>query len=251
MSLLNHTWPLVRTNLALFGRDPGPLIGRITQPVLLVLLLQPLYVSAMGDRARGTTQVVLGELVMFSLLGMSIVGASILTERRWSTFDRLRATPARAPELLAGKAIPVLLFVLIQQAVILGLGIIVLGVQVDNYPLLLVADLVWAMTVLCLGAAIAMMVNSLAQFTAVIDIGATVLAGLSGALVPIAAMPGWAQATAPLWPGYWAMNSLRGAVEGNVRATFVSSAVLAALALVAATIAGHRLARGWGRNTLL
>jgi ABC-2 type transport system permease protein len=249
--LLERTMPIIRTNVALLGRDPGPLIGRITQPCLLVLLLRPLYVSAMDDRSQGTVQVVLGQLVMFSLLGMSIVGTSILTERRWCTFDRLRATPARTHELLVGKAIPVLVFLLLQQVVVLALGVVVLDLHVHDYRLLLFAELVWAVTVLCMGAAIAMSVNSLAQFSAVIDIGATILAGLSGALVPMSAMPAWAHVSAPIWPGYWAMNSLRGAVNGDVHTTVVSSAVLAAMAALAITIASHRLGKGWGRNTLL
>ena len=249
--LLDRTLPVAQANLALFLRDPGPLIGRITQPVLLVLLLQPLYASAMGDRERGTTQVVLGELVLFSLLGMSIVGTAILTERRWNTFDRLRATPARAAELLAGKAIPVLGFLLLQQLVVLGLGVFVLGVRIANYGLLLLVDLTWALTVLCLGAAIAMLVNSFAQLSATVDIGATILAGLSGALVPIHAMPAWAQAIAPGWPAYWAMRGLYGAVDGDVWRALSACAVLAGCAVLAATIAAVRLARGWGRNTLI
>lgn len=32
----------------------------------------------------------------FSLLALSVVGTGILTERSWRTWDRLRATPARA-----------------------------------------------------------------------------------------------------------------------------------------------------------
>jgi ABC-2 type transport system permease protein len=205
----------------------------------------------MEGQQQGTVQVVLGYQVMFSLLGMSIVGASILTERRWSTFDRLRATPARTVELLAGKALPVLGFLLVQQSILLTLGVVVFDLHVDDYRLLVLAELAWTLAVLCMGAAIALSVNSLAQFTAVIDIGATVLAGLSGALVPMTAMPGWAQACAPIWPGYWAMSGLRGAVDGDTHTTLVSSAVLAAIAVGAAIVAGHRLVRGWGRNTLL
>lgn len=251
MSTLDRTLPLVRNNLTLFARDRGPLIGRIVQPILLVLLLQPLYVRAMGDQALGTTQVVLGHLVLFSLLGMSIVGTAILTERRWYTFDRLRATPARVPELLAGKAIPILLFLMLQQVVVLGLGIVVLGVHVADFGLLALAAFVWTVTVLCVGAAIAMLVKSYAQLTAVIDIGASIMAGLGGALVPLAATPGWAQAIAPVWPAYWAMRSLRGAVHGDLRTTVLASAVLLGIAALSATIAGLRLARGWGRNPLL
>ena len=159
---LDRTIPIVRTNVALLGRDPGPLIGRIVQPCLLVLLMRPLYVSSMDGQQQGTVQVVLGYQVMFSLLGMSIVGASILTERRWSTFDRLRATPARTLELLAGKAIPVLVFLLVQQGILLTLGIVAFDLHVDDYGLVVLAELAWALAVLCMGAAIALMVNSLA-----------------------------------------------------------------------------------------
>lgn len=248
---LHRTLPVVRANIALFARDPGPLVGRIVQPVLLVLLLQPLYTTAMGDQEAGATQVVLAELVLFSLLGMSIVGTSILTERRWRTFDRLRATPARVPELLAGKAIPILGFLLLQQAVILTLGVTVLGVRVADYGLLLLAEVTWALTVLCIGAAIATLVSSFAQLTAAVDIGATILAGLSGALVPLHAMPGWAQAIAPAWPAYWAMRALRGAVNGNPQHTLTSAAVIAGIAVIAAVIAAVQLARGWGRDALI
>jgi ABC-2 type transport system permease protein len=251
MSRRDRILPVMQANVALFARDPGPLIGRIVQPIVLVLLLQSLYASAMGDQVGGTIQVVLGHLVLFSLLGMSIVGTSILTERRWCTFDRLRAAPARALELLAGKAIPILGFLLLQQAVVLALGVLVLGVRVFDYGLLLVAELAWVLTVLCIGAAVAVCVNSLAQLSAAIDIGSTVVAGLGGALIPLAILPGWAQAIAPVWPAYWAMESLRSAVNGDLRGTLASSAVLACIAAAAAAIAAVRLARGWGRNTLL
>jgi ABC-2 type transport system permease protein len=251
VSSLDRTLSLVRGNVTLFVRDPGPLVGRITQPVLLVLLMQPLYVAAIGDGARGTAQVVLGQLVMFSLLGTSVVGSSILTERRWNTLDRLRATPARVSELLTGKAVPVMGFLLLQQAVLLVLGVTVLGLEVTDPALLLLAAVVWAATVLCTGAAIATTVGSLAQFSAVVDVGSTVVAGLSGALVPLAAMPEWARTIAPVWPGYWAMEGLRSAVDGDREATLVAVAVLLAFATAAAAIAAVQLRRGWGRSTLL
>ena len=131
------------------------------------------------------------------------------------------------------------------------LGAIVLGLKIADPALLLLACLTWAATILCMGAAIAMTVKSLAQFSAVVDIGSTIVAGLSGALVPLSAMPDWARTIAPLWPGYWAMEGLRSAVEGNRHATLVAIAVLLAFATVGAVIAATRLRHGWGRNTLL
>ena len=48
-----------------------------------------------GDRRPGTARAVTGMLVLFSLMGLSIVGGSLLTERAWHTLDRVRVTPAR------------------------------------------------------------------------------------------------------------------------------------------------------------
>lgn len=247
----SRTLPLVRHNLTLFGREPGPMIGRIIQPVLLLLVLNPLYVSALDDRTRGTTQVVIGFLVLFSLLGMSIVGNAILTERRWQTFDRLRATPARPAELIAGKAIPIVLFVLVQQAVLLTLGILVLGLPVASFWLLALAVCAWVLTVLAIGTAIAMCVRSFAELSATIDIGAFICTAIGGALVPLSAMPGWAQALAPFSPAYWAMEGLAGGISGDVSRLLPAGGVLLGLTVVCVVIAGHRLAHGWGRNTLL
>jgi ABC-2 type transport system permease protein len=251
MSTLDRTAPLVEANLTLFARDPGPLLGRIIQPVLSLLILQRLYVVALGSRAEGTTQVVLGYLVLFSLLGTSIVGNAILTDRKWNTFDRLRSCPLYPAELLIGKAIPILLFILVQQAVLFTLGVAVLGLQVNSYSLLAIADVVWAISVLCLGIAIAVLVNSFAQLSAIIDIGASICTGLGGGLVPLGVMPAWVRQLAPLSPAFWGMRGLEGALSGQPTTTLTSSAVLAAMAAICIVIAGYRLRRGWGRGTLL
>ncbi len=251
MSRLSRVGVLVRHNLALVGREPGPVISRITMPVVIVLVLRPLYTSALGNRTLGTGQAVIGMLVMFSLLGMSVVGNAVLTERTWHTLDRLRASPASPAELLLGKAVPVLLLVLVQQVVVLGLGVGVLGVPVPDAGLLAVAVLAWATTLLCAGAAVATLVRSHAELAAVVDIGGLLCTVLAGALVPLSAMPGWARHAAPASPGFWAMRALRGALAGD-RATALSSAgVLALVAAATATVAGARLARGWGRSRLL
>jgi ABC-2 type transport system permease protein len=251
MSTLDRTMPLVEANLRLFARDPGPLLGRIIQPVLSLLILQRLYVVALGSRAEGTVQVVLGYLVLFSLLGTSIVGNAVLTDRKWNTLDRLRSCPLHPAELLIGKALPILLFILVQQAVLFTLGIAALGLRVDSYSLLVIADVVWAVAVLCLGIAIAVLVSSFAQLSAVIDIGASICTGLGGGLVPLAVMPVWVRELAPLSPAFWAMRGLRGALSGQPVTTLTSSAVLAGMAALCIAVAGYRLRRGWGRDTLL
>ena len=98
---------MVRINTIMLIREPGPVASRLIMPLVMITVLEPLFRAALRDSGEetGTTQVIAGMLVMFSLLALSIVGSAMLTERAWRTWDRLRATPAASWELLAGKAV--------------------------------------------------------------------------------------------------------------------------------------------------
>jgi len=242
VALINH-------NLGLMLREPGPLISRIVMPVVLMTVLRPLYLAAVPT--GGTSQAVTGILVMFSLLGMSVTGASILAERVWHTADRLRTSPARPAEIMVGKAVPVLFLLLAQQAVLLTYGVLVLGLRVANLGLLAVAVFGWAVALLGLGAAVATLVRSQGELSAATDVGGLICTCLGGALVPLASLPSWAQALAPASPGYWAMRALGSALAGQAPATLAATGTLVAVGLAAAVVAGAKLARGWGRARLL
>ncbi len=245
----NRILVLARHNLTLVAREPGPMISRLVLPVIMILVLRPLYSSALGGQGRGTVQAVVGMLVMFSLLGMSVVGNAVLSERSWHTLDRLRATPAGPAELLLGKAVPVLALVLLQQLVLLVVGTAGLGLRVASPGLLAAAVLAWAVTLVCVGGAVATLVRGTAALSAAVDIGSMALTTLAGALVPAASMPGWARAAAPASPGYWALRGLRAALVGDAAGTWGSVGVLLGVAVVGASIAAVRLAHGWGRES--
>ncbi len=238
---------LLRLNFTLLLREPGPAISRLVMPLVLITLSRPLFAAALGG-STGTTQVVAGMLVMFSLLGMSVVGSAIMVERFWHTADRLRASPAGRVELLAGKAVPVLVMLLAQQTIVLGYARIAFGLAVASPLLLAGTVLIWAVTLLCLGAALGTYARSGSALSAMVDIGSLTLTGLGGAFIPYALLPAWAKAIAPVSPGYWAMRALRGALDGDVTAVLAGWLALAAVALVAGALAVRRLNRGWGRD---
>jgi ABC-2 type transport system permease protein len=83
------------------------------------------------------------------------------------------------------------------------------------------------------------------------DIGGLLLSSLGGALVPVAAMPGWIAAIAPISPGYWAVSALRAAVDGHASQAPAGSAVLTGFAIAAALVTAWRVNRGWGRSAKL
>lgn len=245
---------LVRHNADLVLKEPGPLLSRLIQPLVLILLMRPLYVAALakdGGPQAGTAQVVTGMLVMFSLLGLSLVGIAIMTERTWHTWDRLRATPARPGEMLLGKAIPAFGTFALQQSVVIAFGVLVFGLHVASPGLMAVAVTSWALALLGIGGTLGAVLRSDGELSTAYDIGGVLLSALGGAMVPLASLPAWARVIAPVSPGYWAMSALRSALTGQTAPTLRAAAVLLAIGVATGAIAVWRINRGWPRSRLL
>lgn len=231
---------LIRHNVTLLSREPGPLASRLVMPLVAITVFEPLDRAAMG-RQGGPVQAVTGMLVLFSMLSLSVVGGSVLTERLWRTWDRLRVTPAQPLELIASKALPVGTVLALQQGAVLSFGILVAGLHVSSIALLGLAVLLWSAALLAIGTALSLVARSSAEFSAVQDIGSFVATSLGGALVPLAEMPLWARHIAPLSPGYWAMAALRGGMDGHLYIVLRSGGVLVGIAGGAVCLAVWRL----------
>jgi ABC-2 type transport system permease protein len=245
-----RTGALIRHNTMLMLREPGPLASRMVLPLAFLLLLHPLYEQAQSG-SRGVIQAVIATMVTFSLLAMSIAGSSILTERIWHTWQRVRASAAAPAEQLAGKAMPVIGALLLQQVAILAFGAAALGLKVPALPLLIVAVLSWTLAVTAIGAALGLIASSLGALSACYDIGGMLLSSLGGALVPLAAMPLWIRHIAPASPGYWAVSALEAALHGEAGRTLTASAVLIGVTALACALAAARARGAWGRSARL
>jgi len=197
----------------LLRRAPGPLLTYTVMPIMGTVLLEPVH-ARLAPGAPGIGATAPGMVVMFALFMTGPIGDSLLLERAWLTWDRLRSTPARAVELLAGKVLPLLAMLLVQQVVLLGFAAV--GYGLDLGWRLAVVGLAWAVCVCGCGTALATVVRNHGQLTTVKDIGTLTLAGLGGALIPLALLPSWANAIAPLSPGYWAMRGYRSALAGSL-----------------------------------
>jgi ABC-2 type transport system permease protein len=243
-----RTGTVVRHNTILLLREPGPLVSRLILPLLFLTLLHPLYQEAQGHSA-GISQAVIATLVTFSLLGLSIVGGSILVERMWHTWERVRTTAVRPAELLAGKAVPVLAALVAQQVLIIGFGAAAFGLAVTGLPLLALAILAWTLALLGMGAAIGVLARSLSEMSVIYDVGGMILSSLGGALVPLSAMPGWVRHIAPASPGYWAVSSLKAALAADATGTLRACAVLVGFAAAFGLLAAIRAGRGGARST--
>lgn len=243
---------MARHNTIIRVRDPGQIISYIVMPMILMLVLKPLYERAVSGANGGAIQVVTGLLVMFSVFAIAVAGNSILVERNWQTWDRLRQSRASSAEMLIGKTIPIFAVMSFQQILLFVYGCLVIGLPIPpSLPYVALAIAVWAFALLAVGAAVATVARSAGELGVICDVGALVLSSMGGALVPLSIMPGWAQAGAHASPGYWALLMMKAAVRGDASGVLGPAAVLTALGLVAGTFAVHRLTRGWGRSRML
>jgi ABC-2 type transport system permease protein len=244
---------LIRINFGLLTREPGAVLSRLLQPIVLITLLRSLYVAALAKEGvqAGTTQVVTGMLVVFSLLALSLSAGAILLERILHTWDRLRATPVRPAEMLVGKAVPAFALLALQQAVVVCFGVVAFGLHVGSPGLLVVAIASWALTLMGIGAALGACLRSFSELNAAYDVGGLLLSALGGALVPFAQLPHWAQRIAPVSPGYWAMSTLHAALLGQAAGTLRAAGVLLAIAAATGALATWRISHGWARSRLM
>ena len=240
---------IARQNVIIRRRDPGQMISYIAMPMILMLVLKPIYIRVVSG---GDVQVVTGLLVMFSVFAIAIAGNSILVERHWQTWDRLRQSRASAAEMLLGKTIPIFVLMLLQQSILLVYGCLVIGIPMPHsIALVALSIVVWAFSLLAVGAALSTVARSLGELGVISDVGAMVLSSMGGSLVPLSIMPGWAQAAAHVSPGYYALRMLKAAINGDTSGVLIPAAVLFALGAVAGTYAVWRLSKGWGRTRLL
>jgi ABC-2 type transport system permease protein len=96
--------------LRLIARDPTPLLVLIVFPVITIAFLkpalQPALVQGGYPDASGAEQVVPGQAVMSAFFLVSLVTLAFFAEHGWSTWERLRATPASSLDIVVGKALP-------------------------------------------------------------------------------------------------------------------------------------------------
>lgn len=240
---------LVTFNVLLRLRDPGQLVSYIVLPMVLMIVFKPLYVRTLSV---GTIEAVAGPLVMFSVFCVAIVGGSFLVEREWHTWDRLRASKAGRAELLLGKALPILVILILQQSVLILFGWLVLGMPSPPSLFFLgLAIVLWGLTLLGIGSMAATVVRSRGELGMISDLGSMLISAVGGCMLPVSLMPPWAQHLSRVSPGYWALSMMRAALQDHPSAMVLPAIVCVSIGLVTATFAVRRLSRGWGRSRLI
>lgn len=218
---LRRSAAIVRHEMRVMLTDPSTVIFVILMPLVMVALMKELFATTLLAEGftgtNGSEFAVPGMAVSFAAFSVGYAGFSFFRDHGWATWDRLRASPATSADLMVGKVLPTVVITVIQLGVLFALGGPLFGLSVHGS----VAGVAVLIVVLALAlSAFGMLVTALArtmnQLNAIGGVGGMAMAMMGGAFIPVSAMPGWAQATAPVMPTYWAMEGFRALIlEGR------------------------------------
>jgi ABC-2 type transport system permease protein len=222
---------LARVQLRIVLADPTPATVLIALPLLLI---------AFVVRAVGVEQAIAGMAVMFSFFILGWQGLGFFLEHSWKTWDRVRASGARAPELLIGKLIPYLAVGALQLSVLLFAGWLLFELRIQGDIIgLLGLSACLHICILSLGVLLVAYCSSVEQHGALSNLISILLGGLGGAIAPVLTLPDWAQSMARVTPTYWAIEGLRAVLSGPVSAVELlpHMGILIGFALIFSTLA--------------
>ncbi len=222
-----------------------------TQPLVSVEeTLSEVYLR--GDRTWNAMEIYVPRFtVLFAFLTAGTTALAIYTEKRIGTFRRLLTAPIAKGELLAGKAIPNLIIVILQIVVIFGTGVVLLPllgldrISLGEHPSALIA--VSVLVALCstsLGLLIAALARTESQISAIAQVALWVMAVLGGAFIPTWVMGEFLGSIGKFVPQYWAIEAFTNVmVRGQGLAEIGTElAVLAGFTVVFSAIALWRFA---------
>jgi len=192
--------------------DPWFLIIMFAMPLAVMPFFRKTMALSLIDSgfegATGAEQVVPGQTVLFGFFVAGSVGFSVFREHGWRTWDRLRTSPAGRVALLGGFGIAWGVVHIVYQLVLFLAGAVFFGlsISVQGFATAAVIMVAYAICLIPLMLLMSAAMRSVQQMSAFQNVGAMLLGGLGGALVPFDQLPGWAQFVAPITPAYWAME---------------------------------------------
>lgn len=223
LRMLARSWQIVAVYLVL----PVVIAGFTREAFATVALVS-------GSEASGIEQAVAGQAILFATMLLSQLGYAFYEEQAWGTWDRLRAAPVPLTQVVGAKLAVHWSHQVAQSVALVLVGGTVMGLSIEGSTVAVLAvAAAFGLAVAGAGFLAFVVSASNAQFNIACYLGALVVAGCGGALVPFDLLPSWARAVGPVMPSYWAMRGFEAAVApgGSVAAVARHCGVLAGTGL--------------------
>jgi ABC-2 type transport system permease protein len=188
------------------GAISGGLMGGQTPVVTVERTVPP------GMRVQKLPDTFQQNVPGFTIYGIfwivSLLGLSVLREKREGTFRRLLVAPMGRMVMLAGKLMPYYLINIVQIAIMLGVSSVLFKMSLGDSPAgLLVVSLAAAVTATGLGVLVAALARTEAQISGLTILLLLTLSALGGCFVPRFVMPEWLRTVGLVTPHAWALDA--------------------------------------------
>jgi ABC-2 type transport system permease protein len=236
MKTVRDTGLLYQRHALQMLRNPVWLFVGFSTPILYLVLFTPLLHQLTGAPRGGVLQLFLpGILALLAFASGSGAGFGTIFELQAGTIERFRVTPASRFAILMGPVISGLTMMLMFDAVVVAVGAL-FGFRIHWAGLAVLAVLLALFMVVMASFSIAMalIIQEISGFAAVINgINLPVLL-LAGVLLPISLGPLWMRTIAHFNPLYYLVVGSRSLAVGHLGAPAVwqAFAVLVPLAVL-------------------
>jgi len=245
MKVIRESWLIFGSALRVTLRNPAWVVIAMFIPICYMLLFAPLLSNLVGmpgfPVGRAYNTFTPGLMLMMAIYGSGFAGMAMIARLREGVIERWRVTPVSRLAMMLGIVAVDLLNLLIQDLLLLGLGLL-LGFRPDASGLLLLLALLLLgglMTASC-SYALALVLKNESSLSAMVNLFALPLLLLSGILLPLSLAPDILQQIAKANPFAYAVTAGRALVGGQLSDTAVIQAfaifgIAAVLALFWAT----------------
>jgi len=230
-SLFRSMW---RTNL----RDLSTLMFSFAFPVILLVFLA----SQFGDLAGADGHLVVDSIgpnvIAFgtAFVGMFAAATNLVEWRKNGMMQVLRATPVRVSTILGAQMAVGMVLAFVQLAVLVLVGVSPwVGMSLSPWaPLATIGVFLGTIVFFALGMLVGMIAPSVPAASMAILVMILPMGYVSGAMMPVDLLPGWAAALASWMPLHYLLDAVAGPLTGVVglASTLGGLGLLGALGLV-------------------
>ena len=190
-----------------FWREPASVFFTVVLPLVFLVLFASIFgnekITVDGHRVSGATYYVP------AILTLAIASATFLNLVIWLTIQRergqlkrVRATPAPAAAIIAGRTLTSLAIALVAIVLMCAVGVVLYGVDLpgETLPAFLVSVFVGVLSLSAVGFAFSVLVPSENAAPAMANVVALPLYFISGIFVPADSTPAWMDKVAAVLP---------------------------------------------------
>ncbi|MCA6095842.1 ABC transporter permease [Streptomyces sp. SCA3-4] len=220
-------------------RSTAAMLFGALMPALYLVFYGPLLTGVpLGGSGSSWQVLVPGLLLQLALFGSTFAGLGLIVEKQQGVVERMRVTPVSRAALLLGRVLKDATL-LVVQAVLLVAVALAMGLRAPLPGLLIgfAFTAALALSLASLSYALAMKIPVPQAFAPVVNAVTMPAMLLSGLLLPMTLAPGWLDALSHLVPLRYLVDAVRAAFAGDYTSPALLHGTLAALVLMAASVA--------------